>query len=121
MVNVTTLLLMGTKGGTLSNADALIIVTEWQQFRAQDFDLIKTELTSPLIIDGRNLFSLERMINDYYDPRLKHARLAQLAPYSNFRSIQGDIADRQTTEDLFAKKKPCRVLTLLLRRVYVTP
>ncbi len=55
------LILMGTKEAALRNADALIIVTEWQQFRAPDFDLIKTELTNPVIFDGRNLFSPERM------------------------------------------------------------
>ncbi|MDV6340820.1 NAD-dependent epimerase [Nitrosomonas sp. Is24] len=51
-------------------------------------------------------------LNDYYDPRLKHARLAQLTHYPNFKFIQGDIADRQTIEDLFAKEKPRRVINL---------
>lgn len=41
---------------TLSNADALIIVTEWQAFRSPDFDLIKNQLKSPIIFDGRNLY-----------------------------------------------------------------
>ena len=50
--------------------------------------------------------------NDYYDPRLKHARLAQLVGYPNFKFTQGDIADRQTVEDLFAKEKPQRVINL---------
>jgi UDPglucose 6-dehydrogenase len=52
---------MGTKEAALHNADALMIVTEWQQFRAPDFDLIKAELKKPVIFDGRNLFSPERM------------------------------------------------------------
>ncbi len=51
-------------------------------------------------------------LNDYYDPRLKHARLAQLTHYPNFKFVQGDIADQQTTEDLFAKEKPRRVINL---------
>lgn len=51
-------------------------------------------------------------LNDYYDPRLKHARLAQLTHYPNFKFVQGDIADRQTIEDLFAKEKPRRVINL---------
>jgi UDPglucose 6-dehydrogenase len=55
------LTLMGTKEAALHNADALMIVTEWQQFRAPDFDLIKAELKKPVIFDGRNLFSPERM------------------------------------------------------------
>ncbi len=40
----------------LKGADALVIVTEWQEFRSPDFDLIKQELTDPVIIDGRNLY-----------------------------------------------------------------
>jgi len=51
-------------------------------------------------------------LNDYYDPRLKHARLAQLTHYPNFKFVQGDIADRQTIEDLFVKEKPRRVINL---------
>ena len=55
------LILMGTKEQALRNADALIIVTEWQQFRVPDFDLVKAELINPIIFDGRNLFGLEAM------------------------------------------------------------
>ncbi|PTQ66402.1 UDPglucose 6-dehydrogenase [Nitrosomonas oligotropha] len=58
------LTLMGTKEAALRQADALVIVTEWQQFRAPDFDLIKTELKSPVIFDGRNLYNPERMIRE---------------------------------------------------------
>jgi len=55
------LTLVGTKESALRNADALVIVTEWQQFRAPDFDCIKEELSTPVIFDGRNLFSAKRM------------------------------------------------------------
>jgi UDPglucose 6-dehydrogenase len=37
-------------------ADALIIVTEWQQFRSPDFQQLKAQLNNPLIFDGRNLY-----------------------------------------------------------------
>jgi UDPglucose 6-dehydrogenase len=37
-------------------ADALAIVTEWQEFRSPDFDEIKARLSQPVIFDGRNLF-----------------------------------------------------------------
>ena len=37
-------------------ADALIVVTEWKEFRGADFDVIKALLKSPLIFDGRNLY-----------------------------------------------------------------
>lgn len=63
------LLLMGTKEATLKEADALIICTEWQNFRAPDFELIKEALTTPVIFDGRNMFDPNRMKDkgiDYY-------------------------------------------------------
>jgi UDPglucose 6-dehydrogenase len=40
----------------LKGADALAIVTEWQEFRSPDFELIKAELKHPVIFDGRNLY-----------------------------------------------------------------
>ncbi|PZN28529.1 MAG: UDP-glucose 6-dehydrogenase [Proteobacteria bacterium] len=40
----------------LQGADALAIVTEWQEFRSPDFDQIKAELKHPVIFDGRNLY-----------------------------------------------------------------
>ena len=47
----------------LQGADALVIVTEWKEFRSPDFDAIKTKLKTPVIFDGRNL----------YDPKLVRA------------------------------------------------
>lgn len=55
--------LMGTKEAALKGADILVICTEWQNFKAPDFDLIKSELLQPTIIDGRNLFDTEAMRN----------------------------------------------------------
>jgi UDPglucose 6-dehydrogenase len=40
----------------LEGADALAIVTEWQEFRSPDFDAIKAKLKTPAIFDGRNLY-----------------------------------------------------------------
>jgi len=40
----------------LKGADALAIVTEWQEFRSPDFNAIKAELRAPAIFDGRNLY-----------------------------------------------------------------
>jgi UDPglucose 6-dehydrogenase len=48
--------LMGTKEAALSGADFLVICTEWQAFRAPDFDLLKQKLSHPVIFDGRNLY-----------------------------------------------------------------
>ena len=50
------LVLCGTKEAALKGADALAILTEWQVFRAPDFDLIREKLTDPVIFDGRNLY-----------------------------------------------------------------
>ena len=44
----------------LEGADALVVVTEWKEFRNPDFDTIKATLKQPLIFDGRNI----------YDPKL---------------------------------------------------
>jgi len=40
----------------LKGADALVIVTEWKQFRSPDFDLLSTTLTDKVVFDGRNMF-----------------------------------------------------------------
>ena len=40
----------------LEGAEALAIVTEWQEFRSPDFDAIKRALRTPAIFDGRNLY-----------------------------------------------------------------
>ncbi|WFB50462.1 UDP-glucose dehydrogenase family protein [Vibrio coralliilyticus] len=53
--------LMGTKEATLSGADGLIICTEWQNFKAPDFDFIKQALNQAVIFDGRNLYEPERL------------------------------------------------------------
>ena len=55
------LLLCGTKEAALKNAEALIIVTEWQAFRAPDFDLLKEMLAQATIFDGRNLYEPKRL------------------------------------------------------------
>src|SRR5450830_1692970 len=55
------LMLMGTPESTLSGADALIVCTEWQHFKAPDFDLIHQRLNTPVIFDGRNLYDGERL------------------------------------------------------------
>jgi len=48
----------------LEGADALAIVTEWQEFRSPDFEAIRVRLKTPAIFDGRNL----------YDPAVVHAQ-----------------------------------------------
>lgn len=48
--------LAGTKEAALKGADFLVICTEWQDFRAPDFDLVKESLKAPVIFDGRNMY-----------------------------------------------------------------
>ena len=45
----------------LEGSDALVIVTEWNEFRHPDFDRVKSLLKAPLIFDGRNLYSPAQM------------------------------------------------------------
>jgi UDPglucose 6-dehydrogenase len=45
----------------LNGSDALLVVTEWNEFRNPDFGLMKSKLKQPLIFDGRNIFEPEKM------------------------------------------------------------
>ena len=45
-----------TKEEALEGADALVICTEWQNFRAPDFDMILERVKSKVIFDGRNIY-----------------------------------------------------------------
>ena len=50
------LTLCASAAQALEGADALAIVTEWQEFRSPDFDLLRARLAQPVIFDGRNLY-----------------------------------------------------------------
>jgi UDPglucose 6-dehydrogenase len=63
------LILCKTGPEALEGADALAIVTEWQEFRSPDFDAIKRALRTPVIFDGRNLYEpahMEQLGFSYY-------------------------------------------------------
>jgi len=45
----------------LKDADALLLVTEWSEFRVPDFDEMKSLLKNPIVFDGRNVFEVDRM------------------------------------------------------------
>jgi UDPglucose 6-dehydrogenase len=53
----------------LTNASALILVTEWSEFRNPDFDKVFKALKHPVIFDGRNVYSIEKMeeLGFYYE------------------------------------------------------
>lgn len=44
------------RDAVLENADALVILTEWKEFRSPDFESIKSMLREPVVFDGRNLY-----------------------------------------------------------------
>lgn len=46
----------------LENADAMLLITEWHQFRFPDFERIKSLMRSPLILDGRNQYEPKNMM-----------------------------------------------------------
>ena len=50
------LTLAESREAALDGADALVIVTEWKEFRSPDFDDMRARLKTPVIFDGRNLF-----------------------------------------------------------------
>ena len=50
-----------SQAAALQGADALLIVTEWRQFKSPDFEQIRASLKQPLIFDGRNLYDPELM------------------------------------------------------------
>jgi UDPglucose 6-dehydrogenase len=45
----------------LNGADALLLLTEWNEFRYPDFDLIKESLNEPVVFDGRNILNRKRL------------------------------------------------------------
>ena len=60
---------LDSKYDVLKNANALILLTEWKEFRSPDFDEIKNQLIDPIIFDGRNqynTFDLEEKGFEYF-------------------------------------------------------
>ncbi|MDP9202793.1 MAG: UDP-glucose/GDP-mannose dehydrogenase family protein [Gemmatimonadota bacterium] len=45
----------------LTGADALVVVTDWNEYRHPDFERVKRSLKQPVIVDGRNLYDVEKM------------------------------------------------------------
>lgn len=91
------LVLMGTPESTLDDADALIICTEWQQFKAPDFDLIQQRLGAPVIFDGRNLYDTERLSKSgfHYFPIGRGESCELPIPQKQWMPVQ-PVANRQT-------------------------
>ncbi|MBD8591093.1 SDR family NAD(P)-dependent oxidoreductase [Peribacillus simplex] len=68
-------------------------------------------LSRKLLEQGCNVIGVDN-INDYYDVKLKHARLEQLKPYEKFTFITGDISDKEMISTIFDEYKPNIVVNL---------
>jgi UDPglucose 6-dehydrogenase len=61
MSDVKNLTFVESQAQALEGADALVVITEWKEFKSPDFDLIKSSLKQPVVIDGRNLYDPQLM------------------------------------------------------------
>lgn len=61
--------------------------------------------------EGVRVIGLDNM-NNYYDPKLKEERLANLSEFSNFSFIKGSLEDKELIDSLFAKYQPAVVVNL---------
>ncbi len=68
-------------------------------------------LAKRLLIGGYRVAGVDSM-NDYYDPALKRARLAELTGFERFSFTEGDLAENELVERLFAETKPDVVVHL---------
>ncbi len=58
------LTLSDTRDATVAGADALIICTEWRQFRSPDYAALRDGLKQPVVFDGRNMYDPERLVRE---------------------------------------------------------
>ncbi len=72
---------------------------------------IGNDLAIRLLERGDTVIGVDN-VNDYYDVRLKEARLERIRQHSNFTEIRAGIHDRAAMEAIFAKHKPQRVVSL---------
>lgn len=56
-----------SKYSVLNGSDAMILLTEWKEYRSPDFEEIKKRLKKPVIFDGRNQYSKEKMISNGFE------------------------------------------------------
>jgi UDPglucose 6-dehydrogenase len=79
-----------TQDETLAGADALVIVTEWKEFKSPDFMHLKSELKTPLVFDGRNLYEPEAMSElgiDYHSVGRRSIERRSSEQYADGQSV----------------------------------
>ncbi len=64
-----------------------------------------------LLKRGDNIVGIDNH-NDYYDPKIKDARLERLVKYSNYKHFKADLADQKILEDIFKNYNPQKVINL---------
>src|SRR5699024_7388189 len=72
---------------------------------------IGANLSQRLLARGDEVLGYDNL-NDYYDPRLKDARLARLTPEPGFRFVRASLEDRPALEQAFKDFRPERVVNL---------
>ena len=72
---------------------------------------IGSKLSERLLARGDEVLGYDNL-NDYYDPRLKEARLTRLTPHANFRFQRASLEDRDAMDLAFADFRPQRVVNL---------
>ena len=105
-------------------ADALVIVTEWEQFRALDLDSLKREMAQPVVVDLRNIYRPEEMdrLGFIYagggNPRQAGAHAASAASFAIARaaaSISPDGTSRPSTPSRTTSRQPTTSLAMIGR------
>ena len=72
---------------------------------------IGSMLSSKLLDRGDQVFGIDNH-NDYYDPKIKEARLEKLKKYPNYKHFRVDLSDQKNLEDVFKVHKPQKVVNL---------
>jgi UDP-glucuronate 4-epimerase len=93
-----------TNSNGMSAASAKVLVTGAAGF-------IGMHVSRRLLERGDQVLGIDNL-NDYYNPALKMARLAELQQYPNFRFVKADVADQAVIARLFADENPQRVVHL---------
>jgi UDPglucose 6-dehydrogenase len=87
--------LFETRDATLDGADALVICTEWRQFKSPDWELLRSSLSEPVIFDGRNIYDPARVANEgfrYYGIGLGDKAPSPVATYMDGSPLLAEAA-----------------------------